>query len=192
MLRDQILPEKLYRENFSTSKLSPPTVKLLTYSRQILKVFGCLKATVTYQQRTATGFFNIVKSGTPLIGLDLCEDLNIEIKGGKLVEPTVDCAMLSQSPRPPETTTSLDIRHAKGFVHKVQIHTDVKPVQQKLRRLPLSVCDTVTAELNELEKQGTIEGVDSSEWFSPIVVTRRKNGKIIKTRQWSPTATHYH
>ena len=105
------------------------------------------------------------------------------------MEPTVDCAMLSHSPRPPETTTSLDIRHAKGFVHKVQIHTDVKPVQQKLRRLPLSVCDTVTAELNELEKQGTIEGVDSSEWFSPIVVTRRKNGKIIKTRQWSPTAT---
>ena len=51
-------------------------------------------------------------------------------------------------------------------------------MQQKLRRLPLSVCDTVTAELNELEKQGTIEGVDSSEWFSPIVVTRRKNGKI--------------
>lgn len=173
-----ILPEKLYRDNFSTSTLSPPTVKLLTYSRQNLKVFGRLKATVTYQQRTATGFFNIVKSGTPLIGLDLCEDLNIEIKGGKLVEPTVDCAMLSQLPKLPETTTILDIGHAKGFVHKVQIRTDVKPVQQKLRRLPLSVRDTVTAELNELEKQGIIEGVDSSEWVSPIVVTRRKNGKI--------------
>ena len=51
-----IQPEKLYRENFSTSKLSPPIVKLLTYLRQNLKVFGRLKATVTYQQRTATGF----------------------------------------------------------------------------------------------------------------------------------------
>ena len=76
------------------------------------------------------------------------------------MEPTVDCAMLSQSPKPPETTITLDIGHAKGFVHKVQICTDVKPVQQKLRRLPLSVRDTVTAELNELEKQGIIEGVD--------------------------------
>ena len=91
----------------------------MTYSRQNLKVFERLKATVTYQQRTATGLFNIVKSGTPLIGLDLCEELNIEIKGGKLVEPTVDCAMLSQSPKPPETTTTLDIGHPKGFVHKV-------------------------------------------------------------------------
>ena len=55
----------------------------------------------------------------------------------------------------------------------MQIRTDAKRLP-----LPLSVCDTVTAELSKLEKQGIIEGVDSSEWVSPIVVTRRKNGKI--------------
>lgn len=54
----------------------------------------------------------------------------------------------------------------------------MKPVQQKLCRLPLSVIEAVTNELNELEDQGVIERIDSSEWVSPIAVTSRRNGKI--------------
>ena len=167
-----IIPKEVYMEHFKKSKLSPPTVQLQTYSKHKLLVLGRLEVTVTYQNRNATVFFNVVESGAPLIGLDLCEALNIEIKGGRLVEPPpiMDCAVISQSDK--------GLGHAKNFVHKVQIRSDVKPVQQKLRRLPLSVREAVTKELNELEEQGIIEKIDSSQWVSPIVVTSRKNGKI--------------
>lgn len=168
--------------HFKKSKLSPPTVQLQTYSKHKLKVIGRLQVTVTYNNKSVTGIFNVVKSGVPLIGLDLCEALDIVIKGGRLVEPppepVMDCAAISQ-PEPLLLPTGhrveKGIGHAKNFVHKVQTRPEVKPVQQKLRRLPLSVREAVT---NELEEQGIIERIDSSEWVSPIVVTSRRNGKI--------------
>ena len=180
-----IIPLQTYMEHFKKSKLGPPTVRLQTYSKHRLPVLGRLEATVTYQNRSATGFFNVVEAGTPLIGLDLCEALDIEIKGGRLVEPSrkpvMDCAAISQEePSTPSMGHEVEngIGHAKNFVHKVQIRSEVRPVRQKLRRLPVSVRQAVTTELRDLENQGIIEKIDSSEWVSPIVVTSRKNGKI--------------
>ena len=38
----------------------------------------------------------------------------------------------------------------KGFKHKIKVYPDVKPVQHKLRRIPLSVRDAVSKELQKL------------------------------------------
>lgn len=87
----------------------------------------------------------------------------------------MDCAMISQpKATPPSTGHGVEKRigNAKKFVHKVQIHLEVKPVHQKLWRLSLSVREAVTSELNELEKQEIIERIESSK--STIVLTSRK------------------
>ena len=52
------------------------------------------------------------------------------------------------------------------------------PVQQKLRRFPLSVREAVSQELKKLVKLDVIEPIESSEWVSPIVVTMNKYGVI--------------
>lgn len=78
-------------------------------------------------------------------------------------EPMVDCAVISQpEPLLPSTgdRAEKETGHSKNFVHKLQTHAQVKPVQQKLCRLPLSVREAVTNELNELEEQGIIEKID--------------------------------
>lgn len=67
---------------------------------------------------------------------------------------------------------------AKGFIHQVKVREGVQPVQQKLRRLPLSVRQAVSAELERLLDMDVIERIDASEWVSPIVVTLRKNGRV--------------
>lgn len=93
-----------------------------------MRVLGRFQATVTYHNRSATGTFNVVKSGVPLIGLDLCKVLDIEMKGGHLVEPppkpVMGCAMISQ-PKPTLPSAGHNVEkgicHAKNFVHKVQI-----------------------------------------------------------------------
>lgn len=64
---------------------------------------------------------------------------------------------------------------AKGFTHLVKICPECKPVQQKLRRLPFSVRETVSEELRRLIEQDVIEPVDS-----PIVVTTKKGGERIR------------
>ena len=61
-----------------------------------------------------------------------------------------------------------DIGLIKGFKHKIKVYTDVKPVQHKLRRIPLSVRDAVSKELQKLQDADIIEPVnEASEWISP-------------------------
>ena len=60
----------------------------------------------------------------------------------------------------------------------MKLQPEVKPVQQRLRRLPLSVRDAVSKELKDLEEHGIIKKIDASEWVSPIVVTKKKTGGI--------------
>ncbi len=67
---------------------------------------------------------------------------------------------------------------AAGFVHKINVHSDVPPVQQKLRRLPFAVRDAVSQEVKRLESEGIIEKVDSSPWVSPLVAIQKKSGGI--------------
>ncbi|XP_033097313.1 uncharacterized protein K02A2.6-like [Anneissia japonica] len=66
----------------------------------------------------------------------------------------------------------------KGFKHKVKVRPEVKPVQQKLRRLPLTVRQAVSAELQRLLDAGIIKRAEAPEWVSPIVVAWKKTGKI--------------
>ncbi len=68
---------------------------------------------------------------------------------------------------------------AAGFVHKVNVRSDVLPVQyQKLCRQPFAVRDAVSQALKRLESEGIIEKGDSSPWVSPLVVIQKKYGGI--------------
>nr|XP_054749679.1 uncharacterized protein LOC129255340 [Lytechinus pictus] len=131
----------------------------------------------------------IVHRGSALLGLDIFDELKLKIEGSKLCVETVR----SDSPTPmPESTssTSSDIPHgfptlfapglgcAHNFKHRVTVKANHPPVQQRLRRLPLSVKDQVSQELKRLDKEGVIEKIDSSEWISPIVIAAKKSRSI--------------
>ena len=171
-----ILPRSVLDEHFGESQLTPPAIRLTTYTKSPIPVLGCLSALVTRDDVTAAATFFVVEKGTPLLGLDLMVALNVHIVGGVVVPP------------PPATAPTAPVMHlstspsligcAKNFVHRVKVSTSVPPVRQKLCRLPLSVRDAVTAEINKLLAAGVIERIDASPWVSPIVVTRKKKGGI--------------
>ncbi|KAL7861715.1 hypothetical protein SRHO_G00131560 [Serrasalmus rhombeus] len=164
-----ILPEQIYRQYFSTLPLSTPKVRLVTYMKRRIPVLGCIILSVTCSAHCTQVDFYIVEKGTPLLGMDLFTALQLEIRDG-CVMPSAGC------------TAAVDFTDAcgvaEGFVHKVKLRSDVPPLQQKLRRLPFAVRDSVSQELKRLEKEGIIEKVDSSEWVSPIVVIQKKSGGI--------------
>lgn len=115
--------------------------------------------------------FYIVKSGNALMGMDLIHSLNLCITGNKVLT-------LKQSVQQVFHTDTPSFGCAKNYVHKVKMHENFIPVQQKLRRLPFSVRDAVSTELNRLLAADIIERVDASPWVSPIVVTQKKSGDI--------------
>uniref|UniRef100_A0ACB8F3Y1 Uncharacterized protein n=1 Tax=Sphaerodactylus townsendi TaxID=933632 RepID=A0ACB8F3Y1_9SAUR len=67
---------------------------------------------------------------------------------------------------------------AVEFTHKVKVRPNLVPVQQELQRLPFAVRDAVSEEHKKLVQKDIIEEVESSEWISPIVVVRKKDGNI--------------
>lgn len=187
-------------QHFKDTPLLPPASQLVTYTRKRIPVIGCLQVKVSRGDFTAPASFYVVRKGTPLLGRDIMKALSIRIEGDAVLPPVstnsasapsistppvVSCATVL--PAPVLSTTSAPascipappvIGCAQNFVHKVKIDLTVKPVRQKLRRLPFAVRASVTAELDRLLKAGVIERIDASPWVSPIVVTRRRTGGI--------------
>ncbi|KAI2658619.1 Retrovirus-related Pol polyprotein [Labeo rohita] len=114
--------------------------------------------------------FYVVPGGTPLLGMDLFTALHLDIRDGSVASSAENGEVAVNLTEP------LDL--AAGFVHKVKVHSDVPPVQQKLCRLPFAVKDAVSQELKRLESEGIIEKVDSSPWVSSLLVIQKKSGGI--------------
>ena len=68
--------------------------------------------------------------------------------------------------------------YISGYEHKPRILTTVHPVSQPQRRLPLALQPMVEKKLREMEADGIIEKIDSSEWVSNMVVVKKSDGDI--------------
>ncbi|ROL53190.1 hypothetical protein DPX16_21123 [Anabarilius grahami] len=165
-----ILPEHLYQQYFSDISLTVPNVRLVTYMQKTIPVLGCLTITASFQCHCTQVSFFIVPGGTPLLGMDLFTALHLDIRNGSVVSSAKNGQVAVNFTEP--------LGLAAGFVHKVNVRSDVLPIQQKLRRLPFAVRDAVSQELKRLESEGIIEKVESSPWVSPVVVIQKKTGGI--------------
>ena len=169
-----IIPEPLYRQHFSDVPLAEPLSRLVSYTKTDVPVLGCLSATVQHADTTVPATLYVVKNtGTALLGMDLFRALGLSIINNSVLPSAAPVAEVNAGP-----ATGEKLGLAKGFVHRIKVREDVQPVQQKLRRLPLSVKQAVSVELERLLEMDVIERIDASPWVSPIVVTRRKNGAV--------------
>ena len=67
----------------------------------------------------------------------------------------------------------------KNYQLKLHINPQVTPVVQKMRRIPFSLKDKVTAKVNELLENDIIERVEGpTTWISPVVVAPKPSGDI--------------
>ncbi|XP_070392639.1 uncharacterized protein [Dermacentor albipictus] len=162
-------------------RLSKTAVDLRNYSKQRIDIQGLFQATVQFFQRSCSVTFHVTSTGTSLLGLDAIQRLGIQIDGTSL---TCCLAMLPpvQSPTgvPPgfDHLFSGELGLVKNFVDRIHRRRGMKPVSSKLRRLPLALREQVTNELRRLEDCDVIERVEASEWVSPLVVVRKKDGAI--------------
>ncbi len=168
-----ILPMSVYTGSFSQAPLSQPKLSLVSFGGNPIEVKGCLPASISYGGHCTTTHLYIVQNGSAVLGRDLFTELSLQLRDGQV--STDQCT---------HTASSIDAKSenrlgcARGFMHCIHLRSGVQPVQQKLRRLPFSIRNEVSMELQKLVKQDVIEPVDASEWVSSIVVTIKKDGGI--------------
>lgn len=142
------------------------TDKLKSYaSKSLLKVKHRFVTTVNIrgQKEIIAPFYVIINGDISIIGKHTAKQLGIlklGINANKLV-----------SPRP--------FPKVKGILVKLSIDPYVKPVQQPLRRVPVSVELQVEDKLNEALQSDVIEKVEEpSPWISPVVIIFKPNNDI--------------
>lgn len=167
-----IIPQCFYKDYFKDIALTQPTVRLMTYTKEPIPVLGCITLNVMCNSKSAKCTFYVVPVGVPILGMDLITALQLDITSQSILSSAPPSAQVQH------TTTHTESKGVVNFVHKVKLRTEIPPVQQKLRRLPFSIRDDVSAELLRLEKEGIIERTDSSPWVSPILAIRKKSGQL--------------
>lgn len=147
-----IIPLSIYKKDFLVEALQPSNVKISDYSRGRIPVVGIFQTRVKVGAKSMNANIFVVRKGSALLGMDIFGGLNLRIEGSTLlVETVTDDSSTSSS-------TSTDYRDieqefptlfatglgkARNFKHRVKVKADHAPVQQKLRRLPLSVKEGV-------------------------------------------------
>lgn len=115
--------------------------------------------------------FYVTSRGASLMGIDLFNRLGFQVTHNGVPVQSVELAS-----RFPEAFR--EFGKVIGYNHRPNVDTTVKPVSQKLRRLPLTLREEVSKELGRLEEIDVIEKIDFSLWISNLVVARRPSGEI--------------
>lgn len=115
--------------------------------------------------------FYVTSRGTSLMGIDLFNRIGFQVTHDGVPVLSVDLAS-----KFPEAFRVFG--KVIGHDHRPNVDTTVKPVSQKLRRLPFTLREEVSKELRRLEEIDVIKKIDSSPWISNLVVAPRPSGEI--------------
>ena len=158
-------------------KLTEARIVLKGFGGELIGVLGVFRDVVKVGDRSAQGVFYVVRSGKTILGRDTLANLKLkincetrhcginEIQGTEIVGAYGDLF-------------EKRLGKVRGFEHVVKQRKNSVPIQQKVRRLPLTTREEVLQEIRKLEADDVIEQIDASEWVSAMVVVKRKDGRV--------------
>ena len=157
--------------------------KLYAYGDQKLEVVGQFKSELAVEETKVLTHLVVVKRGWCLVGYSTATGLGI-LHVDPVPNPvaescnTVGCPFV-ESLKAKFPGVFSGVGRLKNYQSKLHIDLQVIPVVQKMRRIPFSLKDKVTAKVNELLENDIIERVEGpTTWISPVVVAPKPSGDI--------------
>ncbi|KAJ1168777.1 hypothetical protein NDU88_000691 [Pleurodeles waltl] len=174
-----IIPERVFKVHWQDVNLIPKDINLGGYQGESIDILGYMEGNIRYGSRCTTGKVYVSMEGPPILGwmhqFDLKIMLHPRAPNQVLV---VDELTLERVLSGAEKVFCKKFGWLKGYVHKVKVKSNATPIQHKLRRVPLSVRDGLKKLLGEMLEDGVIEPVEASEWVSPVVITKKSDGRL--------------
>ena len=140
------------------------------------------KSELAVEETKVLTHFIVVKRGRCLVGYSTATERGI-LQVGPVPNPraescnTVGCPFV-ESLKAKFPGVFSGVGRLKNYQLKLHIDPQVTPVIQKIRRIPFSLKDKVTAKVNELLEKDVIKRAEGpTTWISPVVVAPKPSGK---------------
>ena len=167
----------------SNIHLSPVSIKLRTYSGEIITPMGGIEVNIEHSGKSIEQWLLVIKGNRPnLLGRDLLS--RIQLDWGKVfstcknVNNVQEIDKLNNLLLKYENVFSPELGTMKGVKVSIDINPEATPRFFKARPVPYAIKEKIERELERLVKEGIFKPVNHSKWATPIVPVIKKDGDI--------------
>nr|XP_055046280.1 LOW QUALITY PROTEIN: uncharacterized protein K02A2.6-like [Misgurnus anguillicaudatus] len=173
-----LISEETYEKLWPTAQspaLSKSSIKLRTYTGEIIPVVGAMAVNIAYGSQEAGARLLVVKGAGPsLLGRDWLSKLQLNWGEIKLIrQRSADEVIAKYS-----DVFKDELGTLKGTRVKLSVDPNATPRFFKPRTVPYAMRHKVEKELERLQQLGVIEPIQFSDWAAPIVPVLKEDGTV--------------
>lgn len=179
-----IISSQLYRTQFRNHELHNTQQKFIAYGQKdSLNCLGYFVTSLRAGENCVNSYIYVIEGNAEsLLGRISSLDLGI-IRSIKVTSSSNTFHRSGNAELDALLKEYDDIFHGLGniteFEHKISVDPDIKPVSQRLRRIPLNQIEAVNAEIDRMLEDDVIEEItEPSPWVSNLVIVPKENGDL--------------
>lgn len=172
-------------KHFRDLKLTKTSIKLKTYTGEIIQPIGTCNIKITYKNKEVQGrIFVIKRKVDPVVGREWLRKLNLQFDMNAIVKEEKDITekqfqeILQNLIEEYKELFSEEIGKINNFQAAFKLKEGAVPIFLKSRPVPFALKDQVEAEIDRLEEAGILEKLTYSQWGTPVVPVTKQNGKV--------------
>lgn len=180
------------RRYFPVDKLHSSDTKLVSYCGAEITVLGYFGVCVNSGIESRDLKLYVVESKRkPLLGREWLRELKFDwnkilnekqnaqfVSSIKQLHTTRISERIEQLKQKYSTVFEKSMGRIEGVQARIRLQPNAEPIFVKARKLPFALREAVEKELDDLERNGIVQKVDSARWATPIVPVKKQGNKV--------------
>ncbi|XP_033758152.1 uncharacterized protein K02A2.6-like [Pecten maximus] len=178
-----LIPESMYKEQFTDVPLKKTPVRLKTYSGECITPLGSLNVSVSvHNQKGNVDLLVLPQKGPALFGRDWLQKFKLDWHEIKVLDVLKSTTSKDQKLKAildkHQQVCSEGLGKLQNIKATIYMEDSAQPKFHKARTVPYALRGKVETELERLENGGIISPVQHSNWASPIVPVLKRSGQV--------------